>query len=291
MESFSALHATCLSVFNEVAKMTAIFILPLFLGRIVFSSVVGEGSQAFSTIKSVVIYFCLIAGFPLILDVLFSIPEAYLPTISSFNAANDSAPALGDSTVLPFLLDRIVEVLLAGIYWIVYYLHIFFMLVMCSMAPIVFLTSTLLGVGLGIEIFLGLMIIGSSWPIIWYGFDQVHTALVSTQTDSFGAKWLEFLITLFKGLAPVAFASIAVKSPAGQIVSKAAQASISGGKFAFGAAVAGKSASLAPKTLTLSQKSTSFLLQKQKSLPSGNQNKVTDRLERAKQQKDKEGKS
>src|SRR5690606_25339834 len=98
-----------------------------------------------------------------------------------------------------------------GLYWVVYYLHVFFMLLMCSMAPIVFLLSALLGIGLGLEIFMGLLIVGSSWPIIWYGFDQVHASLVNAQTDAFGAKCLELLITLFKGLAPVSFASLAVK--------------------------------------------------------------------------------
>jgi hypothetical protein len=130
-------------------------------------------------------------------------------------------------------VDRVLEVLLAGLYWVAYYLHIFFMIVMCSMAPIVFLSSTLLGMGLGLEIFFGLLIVGSSWPIIWYGFDQVHAHLVSAQTDQFGAKCLELLLTIFKGIAPVAFASVAIKSPPGRVLTSVAQSTISTGKWAI----------------------------------------------------------
>lgn len=287
MENFSSLHNICYQIFQEVSKTTSIFILPLFIGRLAFSGVVGQGSQALTTIKSAVIYFCLIAGFPLILDILFSIPEGFLPRMDSFAQGVGEVPALGEATVIPFGLDVIIEVLLAGIYWLVYYLHIFFMLVMCSMAPIVFLTSTFLGVGLGLEIFLGLLIIGSSWPIIWFGFDQVHDALVTAQTDSFGAKCLELLLTLFKGLAPVAFASIAIKSPAGQMISKAAQATISGGKFSVATAVSLKSVGSRGSSF---QNAAQMMNRPQGkgrtwSLPSHNLSQ--DRLEKAKSQKPK----
>jgi hypothetical protein len=234
MENFGELHQICLKVFSAVSKTTSVFILPLFVGRIVFANVLGEGSKAFATVKGVVIYFCLVTGFPMIMDILFSIPEAYLPKVQSMNDFWGASPDGFELGVIPFALDRILEVVLAGLYWIVYYLHVFFMLVMCSMAPIVFLASTLLGVGLGLEIFMGLLIAGSSWPIIWYGFDQVHSSLASAQTDAFGAKCLELLLTLFKGLSPVAFAAVAIKSPAGKVVTGVAQAGISGGKWAFG---------------------------------------------------------
>ncbi|MFP5519664.1 MAG: hypothetical protein ACLGGX_07150 [Bdellovibrionia bacterium] len=232
MESYSSLHQICVQVFEAVSKTTTIFILPLFMMRIVFSNILGEGTKVFGILKGTIIYFCLVAAFPLIIEVLFSIPESYLPKYNSLAALTNDAPEWSSSSIIPFAVDRILEVLLAGLYWIAYYLHIFFMIVMCSMAPIVFLSSTLLGLGLGLEIFLGLLIVGSSWPIIWYGFDQVHTHLVTAQTDEFGAKCLELLLTLFKGLSPVAFASIAIKSPPGRAITSAANASIASGKWA-----------------------------------------------------------
>lgn len=229
MENFTELHKICVTVFETVAQMTLIFVAPLFLGRIVFSNVLGEGSQVFSILKGLVLYFIFITGFPYILEILFSIPESYLPSESAFRYAGQTNNL--DASAMPFVLDRILEVLLAGLYWIVYYLHVFFMLAMCSIAPIVFLTSTLLRVGIGLSIFIGLLIAGSSWPIIWYGFDQIHASLVAAQTDSFGARCLELLITVFKGIAPVAFASLAIKSPAGQLVGKSAQIAFGAGKM------------------------------------------------------------
>lgn len=231
MENYSDLHDICVKVFNAVATTASIFVVPLFLMRIVFSNVLGEGSKAFAILKSAVLYFCLIAAFPIIIETLFSIPESYLPKFTSMSALTNDSPEWNSSSIIPFAVDRILEVVLAGLYWIAYYLHIFFMLIMCSMAPVVFLSSTLLGLGLGFELFIGLLIVGSSWPIIWYGFDQVHTHLVSAQTDQFGAKCLELLLTLFKGLAPVAFAAVVVKSPPGKTIAKAAQGSISAGKW------------------------------------------------------------
>lgn len=233
MESFNEVQSVCLKVFESVANATSILVLPMFLGRVVFSNVLGQGNKALTTIKGVAIYFILVAGFPILLDILFSIPESFLPKHDSFSALSAGMPGWDLSTI-PFAVDRVLEVVLAALYWIVYYLHIFFMLLMCSMAPVVFLLSTLMGVGLGLEIFIGLMIVGSSWPIIWYGFDQVHSSLISEQSDAFAAKCLELLVTASKGIAPVAFAGMAIKSPVGQSISKAAQMGIQGGKWAHG---------------------------------------------------------
>jgi hypothetical protein len=242
MENFSELHQVCLNVFESVSRTSSIFVLPLFMARIAFSNVLGESAKVFAALKGAVIYFCLIAAFPLIVEVLFSIPDAYLPKYESLNTLTAGSPGW-DSSVIPFTIDRILEVVLAGLYWVVYYLHVFFMLIMCSMAPIVFLSSSLLGIGLGLEIFMGLLIVGSSWPIIWYGFDQVHAHLVSAQTDEFGAKCLELLLTLFKGLAPVAFAGIAVKSPPGKAIAQATKTAASSGRWLSGKA---SSASMIP---------------------------------------------
>lgn len=232
MENYSSLHQVCVQVFDAVSKMTSIFILPLFMTKIVFSSLLGEGSKSFTILKGVLIYFCLTAAFPLIIETLFSMPEAYLPKYNGTSFLSENAPDWAASSIIPFALNKILEVLLAGLYWVAYYLHIFFMIIMCSMAPVVFLCGTILGLGFGLEIFMGLLIVGSSWPIIWHGFDQVHFFLVSHQIDEFGAKCLELLITLFKGLAPITFASLAIKSPAGQAVAKSAQVAIGAGKLA-----------------------------------------------------------
>jgi len=237
MENYSNLHVVCLQIFESVSKTTSIFILPLFMARIAFSNLAGEGNKAFQAIKGALTYFILLTAFPLIIDILFSIPETYLPKYPGIASFTGNSPDWTSPGIIPFSVDKILEVLLAGLFWLAYYLHLFFMILMCSMAPLVFLSSTLLGFGMGLEIFLGLLIVGSSWPIIWYGFDQVHAGLVSTQSDEFGAKCLELLLTLFKGIAPVAFAGMAIKSPPGQAISKTAQAGISAGQWFIGKTV------------------------------------------------------
>lgn len=288
MENFSDLHNVCISVFESISRTTSFFVLPLFMARIVFSNVLGDGAKVFSALKGAVIYFCLIAGFPLIVEVLFSIPDAYLPKYESLSSLTTGSPGW-DSSIIPFTVDRILEVTLAGLYWVVYYLHVFFMLIMCSMAPIVFLSSSLLGIGLGLEIFMGLLIVGSSWPIIWYGFDQVHTHLVSAQTDEFGAKCLELLLTLFKGISPVAFAGLAVKSPPGKALSQATQSAVTAGKWMSGKA---RTASAMPMQSYRNHKEAKLaaFYEKQRILnpgwvpPTGSPYESPNRLKKARQQ-------
>lgn len=226
MENLNEVQKICIDVFDVVSKTTSLFVLPLFMGQIAFANISGEGGRAFTALKGVLIYFCLIAGFPMIFEVLFSIPETFLPRFQGIDDMQSQFANTDALSILPSILDRMIEVILSLLYWVVYYLHIFFMLLMSSMAPIVFLGGSVLGVGLGLELFLGLLIVGSSWPIIWYGFDQVHIKLMSAQSDQFGIKCLELLITILKGLAPVTFASAAIKSPAGKMATGAAKLGI-----------------------------------------------------------------
>lgn len=223
VENFNDLQGVCLKVFESISGICTVFILPLFMAKIIYSSVLGEGSKAFSIIKGVVVYFVLTAAFPLILELILSIPESFLPKYKDLDnyIAGAKTISVGTSAV-PSILDKVIEAILAGLYWIVYYLHIFFIILMSSMAPVVFLLSSILGIGLGLEAFFGLLLIGSSWPLIWYGFDQVHVSLASAQDDAFGAKCLELLITLLKGIGPISFAALAIKSPAGRAISQSA---------------------------------------------------------------------
>ena len=232
MENFSEINKACALVFESVASATSWFVLPLFMLKVVGSSLLGEGIKAFQFLKGTLTYFLLVAAFPFILEVLFLIPESLLPNAQSLFVARDSSPSWDSVSIIPYVVDRTLDVVLALLYWIAYYLHIFFMLIMCSMAPVVFLTSTILGIGLGMEVFLGLLIVGSSWPFLWFGFDQVNLIMSSGNQDSFGLRCLELLLTLFKAVSPILFAGLVVKSPAGQAVTSAVSAA-KGGMWSY----------------------------------------------------------
>lgn len=240
MENPSGLQSLCIEVFNSVSDATTVFIIPLVMGRIVYTNSLGNGHKALETLKGLVVYFIATLAFPYLLDILFSIPESFLTKSQSLTSIGNQVSETNILNVIPSTLDIITNVILSSLYWIVYYLHVFFMLLMCSMAPMVFMLGSILGLGIGIEIFMGLLIIGSSWPIIWFGFDQVHGMLLQQQDDSFGSKCLEIIVTLFKGLGPLTFAALAIKSPAGKAVSTAARAAI-GGVKGIAMTTAGKS--------------------------------------------------
>lgn len=228
MENLSGLQTLCIEVFKSVSDATTVFILPLTMGRIVYTNSLGNGHKALETLKGLAVYFIATLAFPYLIDILFSIPESFLPKTQSLTNIGNQISETNILNVIPSTLDIITNVILSSLYWIGYYLHVFFMLLMCSMAPLVFMLGSILGIGIGIEIFMGLLVIGSSWPIIWFGFDQVHAMLMQQQDDSFGSKCLEIIVTLFKGLGPLTFAGLAIKSPAGKAVSTAAQAAIGG---------------------------------------------------------------
>jgi hypothetical protein len=222
MENLNEVQKVCIEVFQIVGKSTSIFILPLFIGQVAYANASAGGNRIIDSLKGVLLYFTLITAFPFIIEILFSIPESFLPKFSILSIKSASSLWSG---VLPFGLMIGFEVLLSALYWVAYYVHIFFMLIMCSMAPIVFLGGSILGVGIGVEIFMGLLIIGSSWPFIWYGFDQIHAALAASQQDEFATRCLELLLILCKGIAPISFASAAVKSPVGKTISTIVRAS------------------------------------------------------------------
>lgn len=224
------ISSLCVLVFDSVKGPATLFVLPLFLVRVSLATAVGSGHQAFMAMKGAITYFILISAFPFILELLFSIPESFKPDIGQI-LTETHATLL---TAMPLLLDRILGIVVSGLYWIAFYLHYVFMIFMSGIAPLVFLLGSLLGIGLGLEIFLGLLIMGSSWPIIWFGFDKVHIALMQVTENDFGRVCLEILITFFKGVAPLMFASFVMKSPVGQAIGGAVKSAAATGNFAIG---------------------------------------------------------
>lgn len=226
-----------MKIFEGVAKPVSWFVVPLFLIRVGYGQLSGDSSEIRAAIKGVILYFVLIVSFGVILDVLLELPQSFIPEISSHNMA-DKTEALAKQEIgkffttwksIPEKLAIFMEYVLAIIYWAVLILHLLVMILMTSMAPIVFLLSCVLNVGVSVRIFFGLMIVSSCWPVMWYGFDQALLVIDKVVPDTFGKLVLELVVTLIKGIGPASLAYMSLNSGPGKAIVSTASKGFSAG--------------------------------------------------------------
>ena len=226
-----------MKIFEGVAKPVSWFVVPLFLIRVGYGQLSGDSSEIRGAIKGVILYFVLIVSFGVILDVLLELPQSFIPEISSHNMA-DKTEALAKQEIgkffttwksIPEKLAILMEYVLAIIYWAVLVLHLLVMILMTSMAPIVFLLSCVLNVGVSVRIFFGLMIVSSCWPVMWYGFDQALLVMDKVVPDTFGKLVLELVVTLIKGIGPASLAYMSLNSGPGKAIVSSASKGFSAG--------------------------------------------------------------
>lgn len=226
-----------MKIFEGVAKPVSWFVVPLFLIRVGYGQLSGDSSEIRAAIKGVILYFVLIVSFGVILDVLLELPQSFIPEISSHNMA-DKTEALTKQEIgnffttwksIPETLAILMEYILAIIYWAVLVLHLLVMILMTSMAPIVFLLSCVLNVGVSVRIFFGLMIVSSCWPVMWYGFDQALLVMDKVVPDTFGKLVLELVVTLIKGIGSASLAYMSLNSGPGKAIVSSASKGFSAG--------------------------------------------------------------
>ncbi|HPI39348.1 MAG TPA: hypothetical protein PLJ21_01005 [Pseudobdellovibrionaceae bacterium] len=240
MFSPQELHTVSMKVFEGVAVPTSWFVLPLFLIRVFYAQITGDSSEVRSAIKGVLLYFILIASFSVILDLLLQIPQSFLPDFSS-RAISEKTENLTKEEVgkfelvlksSPEILIYVMESILAIVYWIMLILHILVMVLLSSMAPIIFLLSCVLNIGVPVRVFFGLIIMSSTWPVMWYGFDQSLIFIEKVIPDQFGKIVLELLLTILKGIGPLSVAYMSLSSGPGKSLVSAASKGLG---FATGA--------------------------------------------------------
>lgn len=81
MENLSGLQTLCIEVFKSVSDATTVFILPLTMGRIVYTNSLGNGYKAMETLKGLIVYFIAIQTFPYVLDILFPFLKVSYPNL------------------------------------------------------------------------------------------------------------------------------------------------------------------------------------------------------------------
>lgn len=217
-----------MQIFKGVEHVTTLFVLPLFLVRIAFAQAMGDGEEIKNSVKGVIVYFVLVASFPSIMAVILEIPNSFftetiIPSVKqSFSRYSDNDPSsviagavfgIAPKTVVFFM-----EAVSAVLFWIVWALQALISIFLTAIAPVVFLLTCLLGIGISNKIFFGLLVMTSTWPLAWYGFDQALHYIFQIVENSFGRSCIEIITLVFKGFVPLLTGYLAVNSGPGRLI-------------------------------------------------------------------------
>lgn len=228
MEHNFDLATICLQIFKGVEHVTTLFVGPLFLIRIGFAQTIGDGEEIKNAIKGVFVYFILVAAFPSIMTVILEIPNSFftetiIPSVKqSFSSSSDNDPssviARATFGIAPKTVVFFMEAVSAVLFWIVWALQALISIFLTAIAPVVFLLTCLLGIGISNKIFFGLLVMTSTWPLAWYGFDQALHYLFQIVENSFGRSCIEAITLIFKGIVPIMTAYLSVNSGPGRMI-------------------------------------------------------------------------
>lgn len=206
-----------IGLFNKCAALTTAFVVPMALIRVAYANVTGGEGRAYTEVfKGVVLYFILIHTFEPLLGILLDLPEAF-----GLSRLNPEPPVHGaraqSETMLPSAVLWTLESVASVIYYVAVFLNYAFTVIMSAIAPIMFLLGALFGIGFGVTAFMSLLIVVSSWPIVWVACDQLHTSMKPLTDSGLGALVFEIVILTLKTVAPLTLAYFgAVSSPVGR---------------------------------------------------------------------------
>lgn len=225
----SALNLTelCLQIFKGVEQTTTLFVVPLFLMRVLYGQMFGDGHEVTGAIKGVFLYFVLCLAFTPILKIILEIPSTFmneniLPGISNSvdkikEDSEFSIPALLMKST-PEITFLIIESISAVIFWVAWALQAIICIFLTGIAPIVFLLSCVVGIGISNRLFFGLLVMTSTWPLAWFGFDTLMQHLFKVVAHPFGQLCIEFVILIFKVVVPIFSAYLSLNSGPGRLM-------------------------------------------------------------------------
>jgi hypothetical protein len=217
LENTDKLFEICMGLFVESRKLTLFFVLPLFMIKITWLNVSG-GSQAEYTgvLKGLITFFVLAYSFEYVLEIVLELPRVLSPRSAPASGGGDD----GWFDWAPDAFKWILGSLGIVFYHIAHLIQFVFLVLLASLAPIVFLLSSILNVGFGNKVFFGLLLVSGCWPIVWASFDQVSFLLAKMEISSTGWAISEVLMSFMKALGPLGIAVAALSSEVGGSVGK-----------------------------------------------------------------------
>tara|TARA_B100001248_G_C27397386_1_gene466607 strand:+ start:3283 stop:4434 length:1152 start_codon:yes stop_codon:yes gene_type:complete len=199
---------TSMMLFNTVGKYTSFFLLPLYLVRAFYFSVSGASpNEVGRLLKSVVLYFMLFYSFSYVLEIILSLPEVIDKEISIHNEAYRES----DISFIPYAIRQLLGTITAMLFDLGKVVFSIFILIMSGIAPIVFLLGSILNIGIGLKLFFGLIVIASTWPIMWWALDYMFFYMAKGESGLF-VLVLDLFISFLKVAAPFSLGLMAMNS-------------------------------------------------------------------------------
>lgn len=234
LENTETISKLCMGIFEQSRGICLALVGPIFFTKVFWLNVSGGSNSNYSELlKGLVLFFLLSYGFEYILDFILEIPKALQPEIVSLNQRLSDE----SSSWAPDLLRWSVESLGLMVYYIAHFIQFLFLVLLCSLGPVLFLLGCLLGLGFSVKAFFGILLVTACWPIVWASFDQVGELIGQMDLSWMGYAMAEILVNFMKAIGPLGLALVAFSSEAG----KAVRAGMSGAKsMAFTSVAMGK---------------------------------------------------
>ncbi|MBK9038972.1 MAG: hypothetical protein IPL83_07410 [Bdellovibrionales bacterium] len=218
-------------VFRETKSYIILIFPVLFSLRLLYLNMTAANSREYGELlKGAALFLALLLSYEYLLSLTFDFSRAIEGDITQ-QKTQRLLLSQKDPTSTPGLsvVRKTLGLITSVIYYLAQCLFIIALIFMSALAPIVFLFGTVLSMHSLIKIFFFLILIGSSWPLLFSVFDRVGGTLLQNglKSESQIFSWsIDLLIELFKLLGPLSFCKLLLHSTFGG----SALSALSGGK-------------------------------------------------------------
>lgn len=207
-------------VFRETKSYIILIFPVLFSLRLLYLNMTAATARDYGDLlKGAALFLALLLSYEYLLSLTFDFSRALEGDMSEharervLSSQKSPIPTPGLS-----MIRKTLGLISSILYYLAQGLFVIALIFMSALAPIVFLFGTVLSMPSLIKIFFFLILIGSSWPLMFSVFDRVGGTLMQSdlKSESLIFSWaIDFLIELFKIIGPLSFCKILLQSPFG----------------------------------------------------------------------------
>lgn len=198
---FTIYEKDIIGIFQTTANLAMIFLIPFILLKAKQIILTGTSADFFELFKGILGFFLLIFSFEYIIEAIIMIlDEYYIETI--IDARSFSGKEVEASST-PWVLTKFIKTASITIYWLAAVLQLLVLGLLAALAPLFFLSSCVLRIGIGVSAFLTLFLISAVWPIVWGSFSSYASFVVIDNGNSYLGYISELTLQLMKLGTPI----------------------------------------------------------------------------------------